>query len=121
MIQECSKHIQVGINSHICDIEGKKYPISDYPTSCEGCNQFTPSTQKANPQHKKKDNRDPMLKFIDNYTKPKSQPIETTPTKTPTNNPQVSNSEINFKYATGWIISAILAGGIIAYWLIGMM
>jgi hypothetical protein len=117
MVQDCSccgKVVSAG-SGYVCDMGNEKFVISNYPSQGEGCTAFVQTTQK---QIKQKVN-DPLLNFLNRRKQPKViNPVDETKEKKPTQN---SGEEINFKYAFGWIVSAILGGTFIAMLLMGII
>lgn len=107
--ETCTKHVNSG-NNHACVIEGKVYPITDYPGVA--CNSFELKENIASKIKAK--SKDPLENFIKNKL---SKPATTAPV--PPKEIPIEKNEINFKYALGWVISAILGGTIIAIMLIG--
>jgi hypothetical protein len=116
----CGNSIEVNPLSHVCSMEGKKYVISNYPAQGENCNALELVVKKQvkiknkaffkRIKHLRVD--DAEQKIIEAYDRnmgPKSYPSVSI---------EPPNQEINVKSALGWIVAAILAGALIASWLL---
>lgn len=109
--ENCGKHVASGSNN-ACVIEGKVYPINDYPVLSSACGSF--ELKESVSDKVKKKSKDPLENFIKTKL---SKPTPTAPV--PPKEIPTEKNEINFKYALGWVISAILGGTLIAVMLIG--
>jgi hypothetical protein len=123
----CGKSIEVTPTSHVCSTEGKKYVISNYPAQGEDCKTFESSTNK---QQIKPQNKDPLINFLNKRKQPQVDDAEKKIIEAYDRNigmPQQvypvesSEKEINFKYASGWILAAVFGGTLISLWLLGMI
>jgi hypothetical protein len=129
MMQDCSvcgRTVKSG-SEYVCNMGIEKFVISNYPGQGESCKAFEQTTRKDS----KPRVNDPLLNFFSRRKHPPvklelEQKIETTQkpeTKEsqPLSTVGYSNQEINFKYALGWIISAVLSGTIISLLLLGLI
>jgi hypothetical protein len=129
----CGKVIEVNPLSHVCNMGANKYVISNYPVQGENCNTYEQiqgkklvNVKKQDPlvsffqRHKAGKVDDAEQKILEAYERNigKDQPVHTSlPNQY---QPEVSQ-EINFKYALGWISSAVFGGILISLWLLGMI
>ena len=122
----CGNSIEVTPTSHVCNMEGKKYVISNYPAQGETCKTLQPIEKK---QVKVK-GKDPLVDFFNRRKQPKFDDPEKkiieafdrnmgVPSSKQSVSVESSDQEINVRSALGWIVAAILGGALIASWLIG--
>jgi len=122
----CGKSIEVTPTSHVCSMEGKKYVISNYPAQGENCSALEIMTNK---QQAKIKSKDPLINFFNNRKQPKVDDSEKkiieaydrnmgVPTAPKPYSVESSDQEINVRSALGWIVAAVLAGALIASWLL---
>jgi len=126
----CGNSIAVTPTAHVCNMEGKKYVISNYPSQGENCKAFDPITNK---QQVKAKSKDPLVDFFKRRKQPKVDDAEkkiiedfdrnmgVPETATKTYAVKSSDQEINVRSALGWVVAAILGGTLIASWLIGVL
>jgi len=118
----CSKSIEVTPTSHVCSTEGKKYVISNYPAQGENCNALELVVKKQvkikktfflkrNKQSRVDDAEQKIIEAYDRNVGPKSYPSVSGEAPNP-------SQEVNVKSALGWIVAAVLAGALIASWLL---
>ena len=98
----CTKHVASG-NNHACVEDGKVYPISDYPGVA--CSSFMLKETVVGKVRKR--GKDPLENFI------KGKLSKPAPLKTDLA-PKVPEKEISLRSGAGWIVSAGLAGALIA-------
>ena len=123
----CGNSIEVTPTAHVCNMEGKKYVISNYPAQGENCSALEIMTNK---QQVKIKSKDPLINFLNNRKQPKVDDAEKkiieafdrnmgVPSNQHISSVESSDQEINVRSALGWIVAAILGGALIASWLIG--
>jgi hypothetical protein len=116
----CGNSIEVNPLSHVCSMEGKKYVISNYPAQGENCNALELVVKKQVKIKNKaffKRRKQPLVddaeqKIIEAYDR------NVGPKSYPSNSIELPNQEVNVKSALGWIVAAVLAGALIASWLL---
>jgi outer membrane protein assembly factor BamA len=130
----CMKAVEINPLSHVCNMGANKYVISNYPVQGENCNTYEQSQGRKLVNVKK---QDPLVSFFNRHKKekpskldPDEQKIIDAYNKSIGAKDQIeqhqnftapTNSEINPKYALGWIMSAILGGALISLWLLGLI
>lgn len=118
----CGNSIEVTPTSHVCSMEGKKYVISNYPAQGENCNALELVVKKQvkikktfflkrNKQSRVDDAEQKIIEAYDRNVGPKSYPSVSGEAPNP-------SQEVNVKSALGWIVAAVLAGALIASWLL---
>ena len=113
--ENCGKHVASG-NNHACVIEGKVYPISDYPTQGASCSTY--EFKETVTGKIKKKSKDPLLSFID---KRKNKVAEESATDYKKNllKKHDAKAEVTLKSGLGWIVSAGLTGTLVALLIVG--
>ena len=121
----CGNSIEVTPTAHVCNMEGKKYVISNYPSQGENCSALKPvATNSVGVKGKSKD---PLVNFFNRRKQPddaEKRIIEAfdrnmnVPTTTKHYNVESSDQEVNVRSALGWILAAVLGGALIGSWLL---
>jgi hypothetical protein len=145
----CNKVVEVTPTSHVCNMGQKKYVISDYPL--QGINCATWQQCKSTMMQNKQGRKDPFLSWISRNNKAMSsgpvvdeaerkileayeRNMGTEEKETPCYSTSVysspiqdqqeessGGSEINLKYASGWIVAAVFGGLLLSIWLLGLI
>jgi hypothetical protein len=119
----CKKVVEINPLSHVCNMGSAKYVISDYPSQGENCNLYELKNQGRQiisgkkrysffQSFKRGNVDDAERKILEAYDRNVGLKSYSS------NSIRPSSQEVNVKSALGWIVAAILAGALIASWLL---